>query len=385
MRRAALVSALFVLAAGAGPYLAAAEAAPARAAVEPSVRVEIEYTDRLLAMDDSAAAHVELARWCAANGLDERARVHWREALDRDPDNPDARAAAGFVRKDDRWVPASEAAPPGAPPRADADPDLAERTRTLALEVREIHRQYLIPTDAERWAAGRRRLLAIRDVAAAEPIARILGRDDVEVRMLACEALGQIHSDTSLRYLLGFLLADDSPSVYLQALEGLKRQPDDRIVQQLIYALARASQRARERAAFALGELRAEKAVPALISNLRAPEHRRILVKETVEPSHMIAGRLTAYVADLRPIVVGGAVVYKPVVGYVGATAGIGSSGPREVVSERDIIKMMNQPAVLDALKAITGMDFGFNIVEWRKWLARREAEKARQDAAAPK
>jgi hypothetical protein len=40
----------------------------------------------------------------------------------------------------------------------------------------------------------------------------ILGAGDVEVRMLACEALGRIPSDTSLRYLLGFFLGEGKHS-----------------------------------------------------------------------------------------------------------------------------------------------------------------------------
>jgi hypothetical protein len=371
----------------AAPAAETPAAAPAKSPAKPSLKAEIEYVDRLIALDDSAAAHVGLAKWCESSGLAERARVHWREALDRDPENAEARAAAGFVKKDGAWVPASEAAPPGkAPaeaPAAEKEPDWNDRVRAAAQEIREIHRQFLIPSDAERWETGRRRLLALHDAAAAEPIARLLGRDEVEVRMLACEALGGIPGDTSLRYLLGFLLADDSPSVYLQALEGLKRRPDDRIVQQLIYAVARTTKPAMERAAFALGELGAEKAIPALISNLRAPEHERVLVKKTIEPQRVISGTVTAYIADLRPIVVHGAVAYKPVVGYVGMMNGIGGdTGPREVVVERDRIRLVEQPAVLEALKAITGMDFGYNIVEWRRWLARREAEA--EAAAAP-
>ncbi len=396
-RVACLVALLFAAAAlpaafAADPTTAGAPAAetpaaaPAKAAAKPSLKAEIEYVDRLIALDDSAAAHVGLAKWCESSGLAERARVHWREALDRDPENAEARAAAGFVKKDGAWVAASEAtgtaAAPAGAPAAEKEPDWNDRVRAAAQEVREIHRQFLIPSDAERWETGRRRLLALHDPAAAEPIARTLGRDEVEVRMLACEALGGIPGDTSLRCLLGFLLADDSPSVYLQALEGLKRRPDDRIIQQLIYAVARTTKPAMERAAFALGELGAEKAIPALISNLRAPEHERIRITKTVEPQRVLTGTITAYIADLRPIVVNGAVAYKPVVGYVGMMNGIGDTGPREVTVERDRIRLVEQPAVLEALKAITGMDFGYNIVEWRRWMARREAEA--EAAATP-
>lgn len=61
-----------------------------------------EYTDRLLKMEDTAAGHVELAKWCEANDLADRARTHWQEALQRDPDCAEARAALGFVKRNMR-------------------------------------------------------------------------------------------------------------------------------------------------------------------------------------------------------------------------------------------------------------------------------------------
>jgi hypothetical protein len=381
----ALLTLLAPLASAADQAAVPAPAPAAKAAPAPTpaaMNVEKEYMDRLLAMDDTAGAHVAMAKWCASNGLAERAKVHWREALLRDADNAEARAAAGFVKRNNQWVPAAEAkAEPAGKETPAVDPTLAERTRALAQEVRDILRQYLIPTEDKKWVEGRRRLMAIADPAAADSIGKLLGASgDVEVRSLACEALAQVPCDLSLRYLLGFYLGDASSAVSLQALEGLKRQPDDRILQQLIWALTRGTKPVMERAAYALGELGNLKAVPALISHLRAPEQYKVLVKEMVEPSHSMSGNVTAYVAGLEPIVAGGVVAYKPIVGYVGGGSGLGASTPQEVTTEKTKTKMVEQPAVLEALKQITGMDYGYRTQDWWSWLARQQAAEKQKE-----
>jgi len=372
-------------ASAADPAAAPAPAPAAKAAPAPTpaaMNVEKEYMDRLLAMDDTAGAHVKMAKWCAANGLTERAKVHWREALLRDSDNAEARAAAGFVKRNNQWVPAAEAkAEPAAKDAPGFDPTLAERAKTLAQEVRDLLRQDLVPGDEKKWADGRAKLLAITDPAAVDSIGKLLGASpDVEVRSLACEALGRIPGDLSLRYLLGFYLGDGSSAVSLQALEGLKRQPDDRILQQLVWALARGTKPVMERAAYALGELKNLKAVPALISHLRAPEQYKVLVKEIVEPSHSMSGNVTAYVAGLEPIVSGSVVAYKPIVGYVGGGSGLGASTPQEVVTEKTKTRMVEQPSVLEALKSITGMDYGYRTQDWWNWLARQQAAEKQKE-----
>lgn len=395
-----LIAAIAMLALGASLAWAADPAAPAptpaaKAAPAPTpaaLNVEKEYMDRLLAMDDTAGAHVALAKWCASNGLAERAKVHWREALLRDGDNAEARAAAGFVKRNNQWVPAAEAkAEPAGKETPGVDPKLAERTRAASQEVRDILRQYLIPGDEKKWAEGQRRLLAISDPAAVDAIGKLLGASgDVEVRSLACEALAQIPCDLSLRFLLGSYLGDESSAVSLQALEGLKRQPDDRILQQLVWALTRGTKPVMDRAAYALGELRNLKAVPALISHLRAPEQYKVMVKELVEPSHSMSGTVSAYIAGLEPIVGHGVVAYKPIVGYIGGGSGLGASTPEEVVTEKTKTRMVEQPAVLEALKSITGMDYGYRTQDWWSWLGRQQAaEKQKEmlkdkDAPAP-
>jgi tetratricopeptide (TPR) repeat protein len=52
----------------------------------------------------------ELARFCAAQGLPQKARALWKEVLRFDPDNAEARRALGFVRDGERWITLDEQA-----------------------------------------------------------------------------------------------------------------------------------------------------------------------------------------------------------------------------------------------------------------------------------
>ena len=88
-------------------------------ALDYSVQLGREYTDRLLTIDDTAAAHVKLAQWCDGVGLKEKAQTHWQEAVFRDPDHKEARKALGYVWRNMTWIKASDV-PPAPPARADA-------------------------------------------------------------------------------------------------------------------------------------------------------------------------------------------------------------------------------------------------------------------------
>jgi hypothetical protein len=336
-----------------------------------ALEAEQQYVDRLIEMADTAAAHVEMAKWCASRGMADRAKVHWREALVRDPDQAEARAALGFVRRGDTWFPASASAPE--PPRPEASPEPpgpspGQRRLQIAADLRQIARTLLVPADPARWTQGAVKVLTIRDAAGAEPVARVLGAGGPEHRRLACQALAGIPGDEATSYLLGFLLADESPEVRQAALEGLRTRLDDRVVNQLVLAVARGRQETMQRAAHALGEYGVERAVPALIANLRIVAYRTVYEKELRYPPPVTVG--IPFVADVRPVVGRSVVAYDPVIGYV-TPGGIRIPQyefPQEVLVKKTERTYVEQPVVREALKAITGQDFGFDEAAWRRW-----------------
>ena len=353
-------------------------AGAAAAAAQDDFALQKAYNDRLIAMDDlddSAAAHVELAKWCEQQGLADRAIVHWQEAIFRDPASAEAKRALGL----DSPVAAKAAEPSLAPPQ---DPAFSERQRAYADQIREIAWRYLVPTNEAAWAEGRNRILSMNDPAAVEPLARILSTGPVEHRLLEAEALAGIPGDEARRTLIRMILSENSKSAFLAAIQRLRSRADSDRVGPLLRALDSPTE-ARRRAAYALGELRAESAIPALIAHLRAPEARTVTTTERVEPMGMFSGTIIPYVAGVRPVVSKGAVAFDPVIGTIGSGVGIGSTaGPQTITVEKTRIKLVEQPAVLEALKKITGRDFGYNLFQWRQW--QQQAERDRAATADP-
>jgi len=359
--------------------------AGAACAIDYSAQLEREYTDRLLTMEDTAAAHVELATWCDGVGLAKRAKTHWQQALLRDADNKAARKALGYVRRNMKWIRAEDAPslPPlavGAGAAAPKDPTFEQRRRRFSREIQDVSVKYLSSLGPGAWDEGVRKILMIRDPAAAEPIARILGSGNVEMRKLACETLGQLPGEDAARRLVKIALADKSVDVYKAAVAALEARVEDRGLRQLLNAL-NGSEKVLHRSAYALGEMREWRAVPSLIGKLRTSEPRVRTYEAprsgAIPPgpsAYFFFGTIVTYIADVEPVVAEGAVGWDPTIGAIPVGTMIAAHNPR-VIIHRTVIVFVYQPVVREALKKITGQDFEFNSQAWRDWLRRRESD----------
>ena len=358
-------------------------------AADTSASAEREYVDRVLTMNDSAASHVELAKWCEANGLSDRALVHWREALHRDPDCAAAKAALSGTGRNLRGESAASAAPApaaAAAPAVPQDPTFAERRRELSKEIQDISIRYLGRQEPEMWNHGRTRILTMRDPAAAEPIARILGIGDEAVRKLACEALGQIPGDEAAKLLVKFVLSDQSDDVFKEAVASIERRTDHAAMPMLTNAL-NGSQKVMNRAAWALGEIRDLATAPALIAHLRRPETKTLkapagsAATSSGPSAYMMVGTITTYVADVQPVVAQAAVGWDPTIGAIPVGSCLVVGNPR-VTIYRTIIEFVPQPAVRDALQKIAGQDCEYNPAAWRDAIEKTQRDQAKAAAA---
>jgi len=356
-------------------------AAPALA-IDESIQIQREYIDRVLTMEDSAAGHVALAKWCESHNLADRARKHWESAVQRDPDNKEARGSLGFVKRGAEWKHVSDAgvaAPAIGPTTVVVEQTSPERRRSIAQDVQAIAIRYLGTTDPASWAIGREQILLFREAAAAEPINRILGVGGVEMRKLACEALGQIPGEEAARYLVKFTLGDVSVDVYKAAVAALASRTADRGVPMLVNAL-NGSEKALQRAAYALGEMREWRAVPALIGHLKTQEPRVVTYDAprgsggSGPSSYFFSGTVVTYIADVTPVVAEGAVGWDPTIGVIPIGSCLRVDNPR-VTIHRTIIEVVPQPTVREALTKITGEDREFRSQDYWKLLDKHRAE----------
>lgn len=360
-------------------------------AAADTAQLEREYTNRLISMSDTPAAHVELARWCQAQGLADRAERHWQEAIARDPECAEARAALGYVKRNMHWVqtgektpaataPAAAADPAETPPAPPQDPTFVQRRGALVRQIQEIFSQHLLTSDIAARAEGRQQLLQIRDPAAAEPIARIFSTGDESVRQLACEALGQIPGDEATRLLTRFVLSEDSEEVRRSAISALASRGGGTGLTQLMNAL-NGSPKALDRAAFALGEIGDLRAAPALIAHLRTPQTKVLQAPAPSQSSntgsYFFSGTIIPYIANATPVVADRAVGWDLQIGVIPVGTGITIRNSR-VTIYRTIIEFVERPAVHDALQKMVGENHDYNAAEWRAAVARRLAEAAK-------
>jgi len=347
-----------------------------------SEQLEREYTGRLLAMDDSAPGHVALARWCESVGLTEKAATHWNEALLRDADNKDARAALGYVRRGTEWVKADEA-PPAAPlevssfGQPEPQPYDLRHHQKLERHIREVFTRYLGASDDETWTQGAREMLMIRDAAAADIVHRVLAAGDERTRCLMCDVLGQLPGPEAARRLVAVLLQDPAEPVFHAALEAIKMRSDDYGTGALLNGL-NGSEQVLRRAAYALGELGEWEAVPRLVGRLNTPEPRVVTYDAPRRDSaadgpgaYFFSGTIVTYVADVEPVVAPGVVAFKPIIGAIPSGASVVVENPR-VTIHRTVIVVVPQPRVREALHKITGRDFEYDEDAWRRWLRER-------------
>lgn len=338
--------------------------------VEAAPSIFAEYDARRGMMRDTAAEHVELAQWCAERGFNLERRVHLRRALELDPDCAGARSALGYVRVGGLWVDGravveKPAARPAAESRSDAPAPGEGEELTRAIQIQWARRIRAIRTNsvdtglADLIERGRREILAIRDPLAVLPLARELSSGPPAARELLVEALAAFPGDEATVNLAVLALVDDDRRVRAAALSELVKRADPRITPQFRRALRSDSDELIKRAAVALGRLRCRPAVAELIPLLTV---RRI--KEVEVPVYAFLGEFAGQVASpVNVVVAGRAVAYSPQVGVVATGVSLGVSS---TIQERDVTVYRSE--VLDALRLITGEDFGFDEAAWRRW-----------------
>lgn len=86
-----------------------------------------------------AAGWAQLARWAGDNELLTQARMAWERVLVLDPDNPEANAALGNVRRDGHWTTPEQPLPepPAAPAERSSAAEQAARVREAEARARE--------------------------------------------------------------------------------------------------------------------------------------------------------------------------------------------------------------------------------------------------------
>lgn len=341
--------------------------------IDKGATVFDEYDTRRAKAGETAAEQVDLARWCDSKGLKLERRAHYQHAIELDPSCEPARTALGFIKINGLWVDgraadksgeakktARQAAPKPEP--ASNDEKLIAAMQSQWLQRIRTWRDIMNDNAGDKTADdARRKILELSEPIAINPLARVLSEGGLASRELLVEALGRFPQDEATLNLSVMALADPSENIRTLALSKLVQRDDPRVVPQFRKALQSDNDELIRRASRALGTLKAKSAIPELIELLTARRVKNVQV--SLKPA--VYFNQIAQTFDNQYVVhVGNAnVIYTPAVAVVASGPG---SGLEPQIEQREVVVFRTE--VLEALKRITEVNFGFDDAAWRRW-----------------
>ena len=324
-----------------------------------------QYRKRKAQAPATPAGQVELAEWCGENGFSRERRDHLRRALELDPNYEPARRALGYVRVDGLWVEGRtiiergrSAAERKRQAQAAADPEkLAAAIQTnWHRRITAIKATQLDSSLARLVEKGRRRILEIRDPLAIVPLVRILSDGSLVCRELLVDTLTHFSEDVATANLSALALIDPNREIRRQVIRELERRKDPRVIAQFRQALVSNNDMLIRRAAEGLGALRARDALHELIDTLKA----RRLKRPVLSLRRYFNGFGLTF--DIAYLQVGSTVVpINPTIALPCWSPMIEPPGPLVEVT-------VFRTEVLEALRRISGADFGFDQAAWIRW-----------------
>jgi hypothetical protein len=328
-----------------------------------------EYNLRVARAADTPEDQTALAAWCEEQGLRAERRRHLLRAIELNADYAPARRALGYVRVGELWVDGRQVVARGknAVPAEDADqPSDEELARAIQIQWRQrirAIRQSMLDSRVERLAReGRARILEIRDPLAILPLTETLSRGNAECRLLLVEALSAFPEDEATMNLAVIGLVDPEREVRGQAVAELSRRKDPRVVAQYRQALRTGNDAVLARAASGLGHMQAAEAIPELIDALTA---RRTKWVEVPVQRYFTYWPQVFTATTVAEIGLGREVIHRPRIGVCHACIGLGCEA-ENTWQFRPVTVYRTE--VLEALKRITGQNFGFEHDQWHRW-----------------
>jgi hypothetical protein len=377
------------------------------ARIDPEPSILDEYVTRRKALASAsvgaagAQAEYDLGLWCEGHKLPDLASAHFEASVKRDPafgpghkklghveyggkwlTAAELKAAQGYVLYKGRWITPEQKAEYDA--EAEASAEQQSWMRRLAILRRAILE------DESRAKTAEMQLLAIRDPSAVNPIVKTFGNDpEPSLRKLGARALSGIPGPEASAALVSRLLAESDEDVRAATMAELAKSKEANVVPKLVQALQSKSLAIINRAAWALGNLKAVRAVPKLVPVLVSSEIQVAWVPNPGAPGSgfgsmppgsglsIVGGRSIGVLTGpaVGPGVVAFGATSVPAaafgggfnvnLGSPGGGGGGGGGGPTPQFVE----VTHRNTEVLTALMKLTGQDFGYDVSAWQRWL----------------
>lgn len=340
--------------------------------VEESETPFAAYEQRLANTQDTPQGWFDLAQWCEKQGLAAQRKKHLQRAIELDPAFEPARAALGFVKVGGLWIDgrtadreqqARQSAAGAKPQERDASRIIAAIQAQWSRRIRAIRTNMLHASVARLVENGQARILEISDPLAILPLARHLSDGKYAARDVLVDVLARFPQDEATMNLAVLSITDPEPGIRKRAVSALLDRDDPRVVPQFREALKSDSDTLIRHAAEALGALGDPAAVPDLIKVLHAERRKRVEI-----PTHRYLGTYVERFSTPTTVTLGSSsrVSHTPALGVGSVPTVVGAFGGSSRRELRNVTVYRTE--VLEALKSITGQNFGFEIEAWRAW-----------------
>lgn len=306
---------------------------------------------------DTAEGQLAAAEWCRKNYLSAQRQQHLERVIEIDPENATGRRLLGYKKHEGEWVTQDQfmtdrgyVKHKGRWRLPQEIKQLEEKRKNTAAEnqwVATLHkwRGWLNDERAQEAAAN---IEAINDPYALKALEEQLKVETSDpVRVLYLKAVDKIATPEAVQLMVRAALHDSSEEVRITAIEHLAEQKQPEVIAMFIQALRHKDNAIINRAALGLAAMDNPAAIPALIDVL-VTEHRDTITVGSPGISSTFA----------RP----GGKNSAPVLGGL-------STGQSTV----EVVENLRNPQVLDALIKLTGVNYDFDVVQWKSWLANRK------------
>lgn len=323
---------------------------------------EIEYEKIKNQYPDTPQGQWKLAEWCEEKRLSARRKVHLDRVIALDPNHKQARAVLGHSQVGGTWKTQREVMESRGYRRYRGRWLTAQQIEVIQRKRKQETEEKAWYVKIKRWSGwlggsksdeARRNFNAINDTAAVRALGNFLGRDRRwAAQSVYIEALARIGTADAWRILAIRSLEDPVEEVRLTCLDHLKKEKHPDVVAYYVGKLKKQKKnQVVNLAAAALGQMGDDSAVGPLIDSL-VTVHK-----------------------------------YKFTSGKAGQTSAgfdnTGGGGMTMGSSTRIVSVPMQNQAVLDALLALTGVNFSFDVQAWKYWRAsktKRPPLDARRD-----
>jgi hypothetical protein len=323
--------------------------------VVPQSAAEAEYEKIRPTFADTVDDQWRLAEWCRDKNIAHGRQTALERIVELDPENRKARMALGFTQIDGRWVQPDQYREEQGYVRYKGDWRLPQEVELMEQHRKDDLAEKQWYANLKKWRAwyddaGKTdqvhdELAKIDDPLAVPALTQTLDNDgNRQLRVWCVQALGRIASQNAVAAIVNYSLNDPDQEIRLTCFDQLTGESLHMAVPRYVAALKDKDNAVVNRAGYALGKLGDKSAVAPLIDAL-VTTHIFKVQEGSSNPNQMSAGFSPNGNGGIGGMTMGAAPVKK-------------------------IRKDFSNQQVLDALTALTGMNFGFDQRSWKNWYA---------------